>query len=841
MPGYYRPFVPLVLALLVGTAVGSWMPNHRPWAYGLVAASFSVLLLVYITKKTSITTPYLLFMGLGYLLIQPWVTPDHPEHHISRFSGKIPRIITGVIDTPVFQSGYRQKFTVMSEQLGRGPARKMVSGRIRVSVANSEITLMEGDRISFVGTIKPIRSFQNGGFNYQRYMAYQGIWASASANGKSLRLIDHPGPPGIGGRLAPARQALATRMEKVLAPEHAGIVKALVLGDRRGISEDLRESFQRAGLGHLLAISGLHVGIVATAVFLVFSFFFKYVQPMLFNAWTQKGAAVASILVVWGYGFLAGMSPSTFRAAMMASVFLLAIIIGRTQDTLTSLAVAAMVIVILEPPALFSISFQLSFTAVAAIVLGLGAVTAFREKKDMDSLWQRVWNRWGMFMWVSFFAILGTLPLVLYYFHQTSTLGLVSNLIFIPLLGFVLVPLALVSSFFLSFSAALSGWGFKLCGVILGPALSCVRWVSQWPFSVTRLVTPSSVEIALYYGIVAMILWAVHGWHGRRMNRSEGVTGNGFSAWGTRGIKTACLLFGVLGLFSAVDVCYWVHRRYGSDLLRATVIDVGHGNATLIEFPRGATMLIDGGGFSDNAAFDVGKRIVAPLLWQAKIKTIDTVVLSHPNSDHLNGLVYILAHFHVKRVWANGEPADTKGYREFLSVIQTKGIKMPAYGCIKRHHIINGAELTLLYPPHDFLKSKAVWRNSNNNSLVLRVSLGDVSFLIPGDIMAEGERELLAMAQGALSSDVLLAPHHGSRTSNTVGFLEAVEPRLIIVSSGEAGLGCFPHPTVLKRYQQVGAKIVMTGVHGAVKLNTDGSLLKIKTTAESMEHGDLIL
>jgi competence protein ComEC len=282
------------------------------------------------------------------------------------------------------------------------------------------------------------------------------------------------------------------------------------------------------------------------------------------------------------------------------------------------------------------------------------------------------------------------------------------------------------------------------------------------------------------------------------------------------------------------DTCYWLYQRFGATDLKITVIDVGHGNASLLEFPKGYTLLIDGGGFSDNTAFDVGAAIVAPLLWKKKIRTVDTLILSHPNSDHLNGLIYIARHFHVENVWTNGEARNSLGYQDFMEVIANQKIALPAFADMPRSLRINGVKLDFLYPPEDFLKRMAneKWRNTNNNSLVVKVSMGSKSFLFPGDIMAAAEKELVGMAGRRLDSTVLLAPHHGSRSSSSTAFLGEVNPEVIVISCGHRSRFNLPHPIILKKYHAYGYEIFRTDLNGAVLLSTDGQRLEINPFIE---------
>ena len=282
----------------------------------------------------------------------------------------------------------------------------------------------------------------------------------------------------------------------------------------------------------------------------------------------------------------------------------------------------------------------------------------------------------------------------------------------------------------------------------------------------------------------------------------------------------------------AADACFWLYQRFWHTDLRVTVIDVGHGLASLLELPGGYTILIDGGGFSDNSAFDVGAKILAPYLWRNKIRTVDKLILSHPNSDHLNGLIYIAEHFNVKNIWTNNETRDTLGYLNFREAIANRKIFLPVFAKLTRNHCINGVNLHLLYPPQDFLKSRdsEKWRNSNNNSLVVKASFGATSFLFPGDIMASAEKELVRIAAGKLASTVLIAPHHGSRSSSSEVFLGEVKPEIVIVSCGRNRRTRFPHPTVLERYKDHGCNILRTDINGAVRLTTNGRHLSITSS-----------
>ena len=205
--------------------------------------------------------------------------------------------------------------------------------------------------------------------------------------------------------------------------------------------------------------------------------------------------------------------------------------------------------------------------------------------------------------------------------------------------------------------------------------------------------------------------------------------------------------------------------------------------------------------------------------------TVDTLILSHPNSDHLNGLIQIASHFHVKRVWTNGDESDSFAYRDFIHTVEKKGIAMPEFQDVPRFQEVNGVILEILYPPCDYREKREAerWRKDNNNSLVVKARFGSHRFLFPGDIMAKAEKEMVGMEGERLRSMLMISPHHGSNTSNTDIFLNAVDPQFVIVSTGGRG----PHPSVATRYHKQGIQMFCTDTHGAVSISTDGKNLHI--------------
>ncbi len=802
---YARPLIPLLLALMAGIVVGLWLPGLSSL---LVAAAivFLIFLLILLKKLRVYLLPLFLFFTIGYWSLQSWTSPRLPANHVSHFVDGRPWHIIGTVDGHPERFPDRTRLVLKAESLAREGVFYKVSGAVRATIREPVAGLRSGDRVACLARLKEIRNFNNpDGFDYRRYLAFRGIYASASVSRESFVIRLHPGKTyRLGHAIDRSRQAVSSLIDKATPEdpgEARGVIKALLIGDRSEVSREIRDVFNRIGTAHLLAISGLHIGIVATLAFLGFRFVLARSQRVLLAAWPAKGAALLSLFPVLFYGFLAGMSPATQRAVIMVMVFLMALLFERERDTINTLTLAALVILIISPTALFEISFQLSFTAVFAILYMLKHLPFVVELRGGPPT---VYKRPALFLFVSAAAILGTFPITLYYFNQTSLIGILTNCFMVPVIGFLVVPAGLLAVLFLPISATIALWIMKGATVILEGGMGLAIFFSKWPFAAVKTVTPTLIEIGLYYAL----LWCLFNWRQTRRARP--------------------LLIG-LAIVALADVGYWVSERYGRRELRMTVIDVGQGSSALMELPGGPCVLVDGGGFYDNR-FDLGARVVGPFLWKRKIATVEILVLSHPDSDHLNGLLFIARHFNVKEVWMNQEHADTEPYRDFLQIISEKNIRMVGLEDLVKSRLINGVRFQVLYPPLDFLERKAGdgWRTKNNNSLVLKASFRNISFILPGDIETEAEKELTSLACTTIKSNVLLVPHHGGQNSSTHEFLKCVGPDIAVISSGWKNIFGFPHQKTLKRYQAQGCQIFRTDRHGAITITTDGTNISVK-------------
>jgi len=406
---------------------------------------------------------------------------------------------------------------------------------------------------------------------------------------------------------------------------------------------------------------------------------------------------------------------------------------------------------------------------------------------------------------VNFSVTLFLLPVVSLYFHRISLVGLLANLTVIPILGLWIIPLSLLSAAILPVSSQAAGFLLALSLWGLRAMMEMVHFWSSLPWSSLWTLTPTPFEMALFYGLLAFIFL--------------------FKACPFK--KTVMV---VLVLFISADVTYWFFQVRLNRDLKVTFLDVGQANSALVEFPGGEKMLIDGGGFPRDH-FDLGKMVIAPVLWQAKIKRIHYLVLSHPQADHMNGLRFIAENFHPKEFWFNGVQVDTAAFKELMAIVDSKKIKKVFPKDLKAGRNINGVRVEVLHPFYDEGGPDNQVRKSglNNQSMVIKLCFRGLSFLFPGDLEKQGESILLHHAGNAVRSHVLLCPHHGSKSSSTLPFLKKVSPRICVISSGEGNFFGFPHDETIRRLNEIDCRILRIDQRGAIKMTVNRDGLRIST------------
>jgi competence protein ComEC len=598
-------------------------------------------------------------------------------------------------------------------------------------------------------------------------------------------------------------------LNREASPPHSGIFKALVLGEQDDLPEEIREHFILTGTAHLLAISGDQFGIVALLSFSLLLWMLKRSEFLLLSISVRKWAAALTIPCIVLYAFIAGGGISVIRAAIMVITFLFSILLDRERNLLHTLALAAFLILLFSPPSLFDVSFQLSFLAVLSILYLVPRFLQAFKQDEISLLLRTSWMKnissyIRLSLLVTGVAILGTAPLVALHFNRFAPIGFLTNLFIVPWVGFLIVPLSLTASIFSFFFLPLATLLIAINGFITLILLRVLAFFASLPLASFFVSTPTVFEIFLFY---ALLFFAVHFRKGKKIRS----------------------LFAGLCIVFACDLAYWSFKDSFQKDLKLTFIDVGHGDSILVELPKGKKMLIDGGGLYENR-FDTGKNVIAPFLWEKKIRRIDTLVLTHPDPDHFKGLNFIASQFSIGQFWDNGFEVPSEPHLQLKETLRQKKIKIQSLHEGSPSQIIHGVEISVLNPPAWNAARRKVQNASelNNSSLVLKLQFKNVSVLLSGDIEKEAEGWMLRKAY-PLRADMIKVPHHGSSTSSSPLFLEKVKPAYAIVSVGERNIARLPHPEVLKRYERLGTEIFRTDKHGAITVVTDGKEIKVKT------------
>lgn len=809
------PLIPIVIVYLLGLMVGEHLAIPRTLSYiGIISLIFISIVSILRNRPTLRTVAILaLFCLLGMMFINLHLRPDFPRNHIFHYADKGRLNVEGLLYRRPVPSLRGAKLYLKVEKIYLTDGLIKARGKALISVKEYRGGLRYGDRIRFIAKLYHPRNFNNpGGFNYRRFLACKGIWITGYVEKDTGIATVARGKGNAFLQLIEAwRERIRALLEKSAPVETRGIMKALILGEREGIPEEVKEEFIVAGVAHIIAISGLHMGIIALVVFLLMKWSLRRSEILALTLNIQKISALATIPPLVLYTFIAGARISTVRAAIMIVIYLISILLDRQRNLYNTLAVAALLILLVSPTSLLDVSFQLSFVAVLAILYLVPRFSEFFPKPHplllkKPSPSRAILSHLRAFLVVSLAAMVGTWPLVAYYFNRMSVVGLLSNLIIVPLAGFVVI-MGLITSLVALIWSPLSPLLVTLTSAPSYLVLKVVHLFASIPHASHYVVTPTPFEIGLFSLLI------LHLANLKKIKRLLPIS--------------ILLLVVIVG-----DISYWYVQTHLTKELRVTFIDVGQGDSVLVEFPGGKRMLIDGGGFYDDS-FDVGRNVVAPVLWGKKIATLHYVVLTHSHPDHFNGLKFIASSFRVDEFWENVQDYSSVPYLELKDIVARRRIHRITVHDASAPRLVNGVKVEVFNPPQpEMIHGRNPWSQTNNRSIVLKITYKNYRFLLTGDIEREAEAQLVKSGKD-LRSDVLKVPHHGSQTSSTRKFLEAVNPSHALFTVGFRNIFNLPSPKVLNRYERAGCRISRTDRDGAVMFETDGENIRVITFLNS--------
>jgi competence protein ComEC len=732
------PLAPVAIAFAAGIALAPWASARVAWALGAAAVALASLALV-VGRASHATAPLIAAVAaLGVLHAQP---VPLPADHVGRLPLPVSARVEGrLAAAPLRWAADRTRLLLDVDRVDDAAR----SGLISLAVYGPAPPLVEGQHVAVDARLDHPLGFRNpGGFDSAARLAREGIHVTGSANAARLVALDTPAAPWA----ARVRSAALDAMAERLPPVSAALLGGLLLGERTDLPPEVHEAFRRAGVYHVLAVSGFNVALLAGAVWAL----------LRAVGGGRRAAAVAAMLAVLAFAAVVGPEPSVLRATLMAVLVLAAVVLEREASVTNSLALAALVILAARPGDLLDPGFQLSFAATAGIVaapLPRGIVTGA--------------------IGVSLAAQLAVLPIGLVHFNQVSTVGVLANLAVVPLAAAatILGLLGVVTS-------TLGDWlataAFGAVWPILLALRGAVALAAALPGAVLYLPAPGAAAVA---GYAAALVLALAAWHLRSRPRAVRLVGGG-----------AGVLF-----VAALSIWAWPMLAPGPGTLRLTVLDVGQGDAIVVEAPDGRVMVVDAG-TGGPWRLDVGERVVAPFLWNRGVLRVASTVTTHADLDHAGGMPA------VERLLPVREPWDARAPRPF-----------------------GGAWITPIV-------AATASPRVNDRAIVLRVELGLASLLLASDIQAAAEHALV-QARVPLAATVLKVAHHGAATSSTPPFLAAVQPAVAVISVGARNAYGHPDPGTLARVSATGARIYRTDRDGAVLLETDGRTLTVTRWAD---------
>jgi competence protein ComEC len=750
----------------------------------------------------------------------------------------------GILGENIEQLPWGVRFDVELESVDYSGVRWPVSGGLRASYFGNERQAVDGlragDRVELLAQARLPKNYGDpGAFDYVAQLARERIDLTATV--RSLALVNRVDTSRLGlhNALARARGTLLKRVDELFpeAPARRAVVRAILLGDRSFVDNDVSDAFRATSSYHVLVIAGLHVA--ALTAFIVWCCGrFRLGRTM---------ASILTILVLAAYVGVVQDRPPVLRAALVAAAYLLGRIFFRRMDILQAAALAAAVILLVRPDELMDPSFQLSFLAVAAIggialpwlnhtaeplrralqhVKDVTRDAAFAPRLaqlrlDLRAMTSAVERRlpflgrfsagtvtaplrFGLFLWeaivISTIIQLGLTPLLVDDFHRVGAIGLIANIPAVLLTGLI-VPLGFLALSFSFVSQAVSRALAHLEGVAVAALLKTVNWFAAFHVATLRVPDlPLWLTITMFAGLLLLAV-AVRN-----------------QLW--RLSSVAAVLVGACGLAAAI-------HPFAPDLprgkLQLTVLDVGQGDSLFLAVPDGRTMVIDGGGSPGalrisgmKTRFDIGEEVVSPYLWSRGLKHLNVVALTHAHEDHLEGLTAVLKNFRVDELWV-GHDVNLLAYRQLLQLARARAVKV-VHLEQGDHFAWDTTHLEVLWPD----TTSEVQQATNDDSLVLRVQFKNQALLLTGDIEKSVEARLTA-EDAPLSAQFLKVPHHGSATSSTEQFLALVRPAFAAISVGENNQFNHPSPATLTRLRAAGAEVFRTDQDGAVTVTTDGN------------------
>jgi len=644
-----------------------------------------------------------------------------------------------------------------------------------------------------------------GTFNYRKFLARKNIYLVGLVRSPTLiqpvEQLSHFKLTHLRYHIERLRFHIGKRIDANLSEPRGPLYRALLIGDRSQIDDEVYETLKRAGVLHILAISGMHLGLLAALAFGAIYWLMRRSERLMLNCDVRKYALFLTLPLLLLYAFLAGFQPPVVRSLIMVSCLVFSYGLHRLHSPLTTLSCAALLILLFDPSALESAGFQLSFAAVSSIILLAQPLQSLliHSLRISNDIGAKLLKLFFTLLSVTLAASIGTLPLMLVHFNRLSIVAIAANIAIEPIICLFSLPLGFCSVLLMPFSPSLAKLALDLGAHGIDLSIKVSSYLSGPDFTQIWLPAPGLFLCFLYFLSIFIVLCSFH--------------------------SIKWLFLGIGGFATALISFYLPHNPISANKhasARITILDVGHGSSNVIELSNGRIILIDGGS-KKWPGYDCGERLIAPYLWSRKIRRIDDVVLTHDDADHYNGIGTVIRRFKPDRLWIPADESPKKGFARLVDYARSSGVEIvfPEPGVM----VDEGNEVisilgSYLEPPKNQNGGDRYSSSGDDNGLVVKLRAFNTTILFPGDITKMREQRMVDISEN-LGADVLLSPHHGSSTSNSEEFLEAVTPDIIIFSNGENKNGLFPANETVKRVDLLGIDSLETAAAGTITISVE--------------------
>jgi competence protein ComEC len=730
----------LVLPIIFGCVF-----HYYNWWMGVLG--FTVCLLFF----TGFDWKRIGFLSLIFLLWTGWLHLRYPETvqplELKEISGTARNFSSG---------SYLKKVVLQTSH-----------GKILVHTQSLDQRIFPGQKVTVFGQMKFIEPPTNPGqFNYAGYLKSQNIhWVF---QGDSFQIL--PGTNLLYRVISSVRLFLEEGLEASVAPEVLPLVKAALLGTRHLLSNDLRENFADSGMFHLLAISGLHVGIIAVILLQMCSFL------RIPRKWAYCFSGILLIL----YIPVTGASISVIRAVTMFGCLVITVLMERSRFTLNNLAITCIICLVFMPYQILSLGFQLSFCATFFLLYYSRTITDFLIRFNIrNSLMRAVFST----VLVSGLLFFATLPFLAYTIHQVSPLAILGNILTIFLTSVMVLTGALTIALY-PIADFLAAWMGETCSLVAGLLMYSVERLSDLQWSRVFMPSLSWTQAGLIFSFLLLLPYAI-----------------------SRKCARAMFLVYVL-VFSAWLACSQV-IQHTFETARITFLDVGQGDAAVCQLPGDYNVLIDAGQGTRRSGR--GRYAILPYLKQEGINELDLVIVTHGDLDHFGGLLYLIPRIEIGRVVYSGDSATSRSWSYMLNDLKKHNIPLQQVLCGDSLYIHPRLSLSVVSPCQE-----GQFGGRNNNSVVVVLKTHREKIFFAGDIEKQAEHWIASFFNTDM--DILKVSHHGSATATTPAFLKAVTPEIGIISAGKDNRFDMPHAEVLERLKEHNVKLYSTIRSGAVSL-----------------------